>query len=95
MLLHQLGEDFVLALQFGLEIGDLLVLGVIIGLAAFVVAGEGSLAILEEELLPGVEVSDGDAVFFADVRDRDLVEEVLSEQGDLLLGGEVATLQGS
>jgi hypothetical protein len=27
MLLHQLGEDFVLALEFGLEVGDLLVLG--------------------------------------------------------------------
>ena len=50
MLLQQLGEDLVLALEFGLEIGDLLVLGVGSGLAAFVVAGEGRLAILEKEL---------------------------------------------
>jgi hypothetical protein len=94
MLLHQLGEDFVLALQFGLEVGDLLVLGVGSSLAAFVVAGEGRLTVLEEELLPGVEVGDGDAMFFADVGDRDLVEEVLSEQGDLLLRTKVAALPG-
>src|SRR5215831_18785856 len=86
MLLHQLGEDLVLALQLGLEIGDLLVL------AAFVVAGESSWAVLEEELLPGVEVGDSDAVFFTDVGDGDLVEEVLSEQGDLLLRSKMATL---
>src|SRR5262249_16916633 len=92
MLLHQLGEDLVLALQLGLEIGDLLVLGVGSVLAAFVVAGEGSWAVLEKELLPGVEVGDSDAVFFTDVGDGDLVEEVLSEQGDLLLRSKMATL---
>jgi hypothetical protein len=94
VLLHQLGEDLVLALEFGLEIGDLLVLGVGSGLAAFVVAGEGRLAILEKELLPGVEVVDGDTVFFAEVGNRDLVEEMLSEQGDLLLRGKVTALPG-
>jgi hypothetical protein len=92
VLLHQLGEDFVLALQLGLQVGDLLVLGVGVGLAAFVVAGEGGLAVLEEELLPGVEVGDGDALFFADVGNGDLVEKVLAEQGDLLLRGKVTAL---
>ena len=81
-----------LALQLGLELGDLLVLGVSAVLAAFVVTGEGGGAVLEEELLPGVEVGDGEAVFFADVGDGDLVEEVLSEQGDLLLRGKVTAL---
>src|SRR5262249_28145646 len=57
-----------------------------------VVAGEGSWAVLEKELLPGVEVGDSDAVFFTDVGDGDLVEEVLSEQGDLLLRSKMATL---
>src|SRR5262249_21343554 len=57
-----------------------------------VVAGEGSWAVLEKELLPGVEVGDSDAVFFTDVGEGDLVEEVLSEQGDLLLRSKMATL---
>src|SRR5262249_38806913 len=93
-LLHQLGEDLVLALQLGLEIGDLLVLGVGSVLAAFVVAGESSWAVLEKELLPGVEVGDSKAVFFTDVGDGDLVEEVLSEQGDLLPRTKMAALAG-
>ncbi|HZI76931.1 MAG TPA: hypothetical protein VFD73_23435 [Gemmatimonadales bacterium] len=62
MLLHQLGEDLVLALELGLQVGDLLVLGVGGGLAALVVGGEGGGAVLEELLLPVVEDVDGDTV---------------------------------
>src|SRR5262245_13799948 len=94
MLLHQLGQDLVLAQELGLEFGDGAVLGVGIGLAALVVGGEGGRAVLEELLLPVVEVVDGDAVFFAEIGDRDFLDEVLPEQGDLLLRGEVATLPG-
>jgi hypothetical protein len=94
MLLHQLGEDLVLALAFGLEVSDLAVLSGAVGFAALVVAGEGGLAVLEKELLPGVEVVDGDAVVFAKVGDRDLVEKVFAEQGDLLLRGKVTALPG-
>ena len=81
-----------LALELGLEVGELPILDVGVGLAALVVGGEGGRAVLEEELLPGVEEGDADAVFFAQVGDRDLVEEMLPEQGDLLFSGEVATL---
>jgi len=94
MLLHEFGKDLVLAKEFGLELGDLVVFAVGSGLAAFVVGGEGGRAVLEEGLLPGIEESDGDAVFGAEVREGDLVEEMFSEKGDLLLGGEVATLLG-
>jgi hypothetical protein len=94
VLLHQLGEDLVLALELGLQLGDLLVLGVGDGLAALVVAGEGGSAVLEEELLPGVEEGDVEAVFFTEVGNRDFVEDVLSEQGDLLLSSEMAALPG-
>src|SRR5262245_43129343 len=94
MLLHEFGKDLVLASQLGLQFGDLLVLGGGVGLAAFVVGGEGGRSVLEEELLPGVEEGDADAVFFAEIGDRDLVEEMLSKQGDLLLRGEVTTLPG-
>ena len=81
-----------LALQLGPEFGDLLILGVGVVLAAFVVGGEGGLSVLEEGLLPEVEEVDGDAVFLADVGDRDFIDEVFSEQSDLLLGGVVTAL---
>src|SRR5213082_1113130 len=94
MLLHQLREDLVLALELFLEGSDGAVLGVAIGFAAFVVAGEGGDAVVEELLLPGVEEVDGDAEFFTDVRDRDFLDEVEPESGDLLLRGVVAALSG-
>jgi hypothetical protein len=94
VLLHQLGEDFVLALQLGLQFGDLAVLGVGRGFAALVVGREGGVSVLEEEFLPLVEVADGDAVFLADVGDSDFIDEVFPEQSDLLLGREVPTLPG-
>ena len=73
---------------------DQLVLGARIGLAALVMDREGGLAILEEELLPVVEEVDGDAVFFAQVGNSDLLDEVFPKEGDLLLGGEGPTLAG-
>src|SRR5215813_6303558 len=94
MLLHQLGEDLVLALEFLLEGSNGAVLGVAVGLAAFVVAGEGQVAVVEELLLPGVEEVDGDAEFFTDVGNRDFLDEVEPKGGDLLLRGVVAALPG-
>jgi len=94
VLLHQFGEDLVLALELGLEVGELPVTDVGVGLAAFVVGGEGGGAVLEEELLPGIEEGDADAVFFAEIGNRDFVEEVLPKHGDLLFGAKVATLPG-
>src|SRR5881227_1693554 len=94
MLLHQLGQDLVLALELGLQVGDLFVLGVGGGLTTLIVGGEGGGAVLEELLLPVVEESDGDAVSFAEVGDGDFVEEVLAEQGDLGLRGEVPAFSG-
>src|SRR5918999_1542503 len=92
MLLHQLGEDLVLALELFLEGGDLAVLGVFLGLATFAGLGEGSGAVLEELLLPEVEEGDGEVVLLADVRNRLLLQEVEAKQGDLLLRGEMTTL---
>src|SRR5215469_14189292 len=92
MLLHEFGEDFVLALQACLQVGDSSVFGVGIGLASFIVDGEGSGAVFEEGLLPEVEEIDGDAVFLADLGDGDFFDEMLSEQSDFLFGAEVAAL---
>src|SRR6516164_10349672 len=92
MLLHEFGEDFVLALQACLQVGNFSVFGVGVCLASFIVSGEGGGAVFEEGLLPEVEEVDGDAVFLADLGDRNFFDEVLSEQGDFLFGAEVAPL---
>src|SRR5579885_1174728 len=94
MLLQQLGQDFVLALELVLESSDLAILGVLSGLAAFAGILKGSGAVLEELLLPEVEEVDGEVVLLTDVGDRLLLQEVESKQGDLLLRGEVTTLPG-
>ena len=83
-----------LALELGLEISEFLVFGVGSVFAAFIVDEEGGMAVFEEGFLREIEEVDGDAVFFAEIRNRNLVEEVLSKQGDLLLRGEMATLSG-
>src|SRR5437588_4409473 len=92
MLLHEFGEDFVLALQACLQVGDLSIVGVGVRLAPLVVGGEGGGAVFEEGFLPEVEEVDGEAVLLADLGDGYFFDEVLSEQGDFLFGAEVATL---
>jgi hypothetical protein len=86
MLLHEFGDDFVLALELGLQGGDPLALGV--GGAA-VGAFEGGGAVLEELLLPGVEEGGLEMVLVAEIGDGHPVDEVASEDGDLLGGGVV------
>src|SRR5262245_4811601 len=94
MLLHELGEDLVLALELVLEGGDLAVLGVLVGLAALAVILEGRGAVLEELLLPQVEEVNGQAMLLTDVGDGLVLQEVEAEQGDLLLGGVVTACPG-
>ena len=83
-----------LTLELLLEKSDGAVPGVGVGLAAFVVGGEGGGAVVEELLLPGGEEVDGDAEFFADVGDGDFLDEGEPEGGDLLRRGVVAALSG-
>jgi acetaldehyde dehydrogenase (acetylating) len=47
---------------------------------------------LEEDFLPVVEVHDADSVLFADLRDRHVLDEVLAQDGNLLLTGKIDTL---
>jgi hypothetical protein len=90
--LHEFGEDFVLALEFVLEGSDEAILGVGSGFAALAGFVKGGGAILEELLLPEVEKVNGEVVFLADVGDGLLLQEVESEQSNLLLWGKVAAL---
>ena len=91
MLFHELGEDGILALQLGFEPLDLVVIGVLDSLALAAVV-EGGVAILEKFFEPAVDLIGVKPVFIAQIRDRDLVEEMTLEDGDLLGTGEVTTL---
>jgi hypothetical protein len=90
--LHQLGEGFVLTSEFVLEGGEGAVLGVGIGLAAFVGGGEGGWAVLEELLWPVGEEGDGDAVLVTGIGKRDFFQERGPEKGALRLRGKGTTL---
>ena len=92
MLLHEFGEGLVLALELVSGGGDGAALGVLAVLAAFAGVVEGGGAVVEELLLPGVEAVDGQVVLLADVGDGLLLQEVESEQGDLLFRGKVTAL---
>jgi hypothetical protein len=93
MLLHEFGEDLVLALELGFERFARFVLGVLdsLGFAA-VVAGD--MSVLDELLLPAVEEVGGDGEFIAAIGHGDFFQEVPFEDGDLLLGAKVTTRLG-
>src|SRR2546430_4620086 len=88
--MHELGHDVILARELGFELLDLLVLGILDGLALAAVV-EGGMAVLEELLEPAVELVRIDVEFIAQVRDRDLVDEVTLEDGNLLGARKVTT----
>jgi hypothetical protein len=92
VLLHEFGEDLVLALEFFFKGSDLAVLGVLQSLEAFAGIREGGGAVLEELFLPEVEEVDGEVVFLTEVGDGLVLQEVETEQGDFLLRGKVTTL---
>src|SRR5262245_34023736 len=85
MLLHEFGEDLVLALELLLKHRALPILG---GAGASVPGLERGGAVLEELLLPAVEHRGVDAVLVAQIRDGDMFEEMEPKDGDLLRGGE-------
>ena len=91
MLFQEFGEDRIAALYLGFELLDLLVLGVFdgLGLAAVV---EGGLTVLEEVLEPAVKLVGINVEFIAQVGDRDLVDEMTFEDGDLFGAGKVTWL---
>src|SRR6185312_10401113 len=81
MFFHQLGNDFVLALELFPQRSD--------GPKVFVVrrsvlAFECGSSVLEELLLPDVEQRGCELVLVAEVGDRDAVDEVAPKNGDLL-----------
>lgn len=93
MFFHEFGEDLVLACELGFEVLDLLVLGVVdgLGLAAVV---ESQVAMLEEFFESAVELGGIDVVLIAQVGDRNLVEEMTLEDGNLIGAIKMTTLLG-
>ena len=73
-------------MQLGLKLLDPALLG---GLGLSVVL-EGSVAVLEELLLPAIEQTGTDAQFIAEIGDRRLLDEVSLEDGDPLGAGKIS-----
>ena len=80
---HEFGHDFVFACDFGLELLDGGVLGI--------VDGFGLSSIFKEFSLPSVEEGGCDAELIADRGDGYPFEQVPLERGDLIVGREMAT----
>jgi transposase-like protein len=96
VLLGQLGDDAILVGQAGFELGDLAALG-FEGLLLRVMPGgtavlQGAGGVLEELVAPQVEQAGLDVVLLAQGRNLDLFDEVLANDGGLLIGGKLASL---
>src|SRR2546421_12584094 len=92
MLLHELGEDLVLALELGLELLDLAFLAIFEGLGLAAVL-ENDMAVLEEVLEPAIELGGMNLEVITQVSDGDFVDEMPFEDGDFLGAGQVTTLR--
>ena len=89
MSLHELGHDLVLADEFGFELLDSQDIGVAGG-SDLAAVFEGQVGVLEELTLPQVEQGGVDLELIAHGGDGDAFEKVAFDDGDLLLGGEMA-----
>src|SRR3954454_15421054 len=85
MVLHEFGEDFVLALELLFQGGDPAILVVADTPGAGLERGGG---VLEEILLPAIEQGGVDDVPITEVRDGGVFEEMEPKDGGLLLDGE-------
>jgi len=89
VLRHQLGQNLVLGLDLLLQVLDAFLLGRVVGAALPL---EGRRPVLKELLLPAVEDGGVDAGLFAQVRDRNFLQEMPPQDGDLLFCGVVLPL---
>jgi hypothetical protein len=81
--LHQFGDDLVLARELPPQRGD----GPqIVGLGRSILALEDRRAVLEKQLLPGVNQGGLKLVLVAEIRDRQEVDQGAPEDGDLFRG---------
>ena len=79
---HNLGDDLVLGLDFGLQrVHELLLPGRSLGSGGTLKSGG---AVFKEGLLPLVEERRADVMFFANVGDGAVFDEVLAQNGDFL-----------
>jgi hypothetical protein len=91
MLGHDLSDDLVLAFEFVFELGNAL-LRLAVGTSSRL--GEGCRAVLEEGLLPLVELRRCDLVPFANLGDGGFLQEMLPQDLDFLFGAKLSALIG-
>jgi hypothetical protein len=91
VLAHQLGQHLVLLLQLGFQSFDLARLGgLLTGIGGLGLEDGGP--VLEELLLPEVKKGGLDLVLLTDVGDGYLLDQVLTQHGQLLGPGEMASV---
>jgi hypothetical protein len=83
-------NGYVFALQLGLKLLDLALLGILDSLR-LAIALEGSVAVLEELLLPAIEEIGTNVQLITELGDRRLLEKRAFENGDFLGTGKIAT----
>ena len=86
MLLHQFGQDLILALDLLLQVFDALLFGLRVSPRLGL---ERCDPVLEELLLPAVEDRRLQPQFVTELRDRLLLQQMAPQDGDLLFGGVV------
>jgi len=89
MLLHQLGQHLILALELLLQVLDPLLLRLVVDPH---LALEGRRAVLKKLLLPAVEDGRLQPQLVAELRDRLLFQQMAIQNGDLLFSGVVLSL---
>jgi hypothetical protein len=82
MLFHQLGKNFVLGLQFGLKLADAFLLGFFL---TAMVLFENGCPVLEKLFLPPIKKRRLQVVLVAQIRDRNLVNQVAFENENFFL----------
>ena len=78
MFFHEFGQDGVPPLHLGFEVFDLAIFGIVDGLALATVV-ESGVAVVKKILQPPVDLRRVKLVLVAQVRDRNLLDEVLLE----------------
>ena len=83
MFLQELGDDFVLLRELGLQGGDLAVLAVL-ARPPFARRLKGRGAVLKEQLLPAVKLRGENFVFVAQIGDGDFVDQMSFDDRDFV-----------
>jgi len=87
---HQLGQNLVLGLELPFQGSDAFLVALTVSIRAMVLEGGGP--VLKELLQPAVEDRRMEAEFLTEIGNRNLLDQVPTQDGDLLFRGVVLAL---